>query len=333
MRSPRHTSTHTSGRFSEETIDRFRRRVPGDCRNSRWASCGRSSRRSCSCCLSASRQRLGQPRRPDRQPAAAGRIELEGLVRGDERGRPHPGSRPGRSLLAHGLREPRPLSQRSSANWRRIPKQREHEVAEAALELAEDAATRPGARARGRAARARRLSTWSIAASPSLASARSATARRFRRESATTFSEHPTYVYLLGIEIVTMVIVYSMLSGLERLTPVFAGFFLLILPATQAAVDFMNNLATSLDAAAGAAEIRSVAGHPAGLRDDGGGADAAAQRNAGARPGHGPGDPVSRQSRSEPLLRPDHGLPGLRQAGGRGKDRLVEVCAGTDARC
>ena len=56
----------------------------------------------------------------------------------------------------------------------------------------------------------------------------------------------PTAFYLLSIELLTLFIVFGMLSGLDSLTPVFAGLALLLLPATQAAVDFVNNLTTSL---------------------------------------------------------------------------------------
>jgi hypothetical protein len=55
-----------------------------------------------------------------------------------------------------------------------------------------------------------------------------------------------TVFYLAGIELLTLVIVYCLLAGLDSLTPVFTGFFLLLLPATQAAVDFMNNLTSFL---------------------------------------------------------------------------------------
>lgn len=57
---------------------------------------------------------------------------------------------------------------------------------------------------------------------------------------------NPNAFYLAGVEIVTFTIVIGLLSGLDALTPIVAGFLLLILPATQAAVEFMNNLTTSL---------------------------------------------------------------------------------------
>ena len=56
----------------------------------------------------------------------------------------------------------------------------------------------------------------------------------------------PTGFYLIGIELLSFFVVIAMLSGLDSLTPIFAGLMLLLLPATQAAVDFMNNLATFL---------------------------------------------------------------------------------------
>jgi hypothetical protein len=57
---------------------------------------------------------------------------------------------------------------------------------------------------------------------------------------------NPTLFYLGGIELTTFLIVFALLEGLDTLTPVFAGFFLLLLPATQAAVGFMNNLTSRL---------------------------------------------------------------------------------------
>jgi hypothetical protein len=68
----------------------------------------------------------------------------------------------------------------------------------------------------------------------------------FSQSVRTFVTRYPTPVYLLGIEITTMLIVYSLLEGLDNLTPVFAGFFLLLLPATHAAVGFMNNVVSSL---------------------------------------------------------------------------------------
>ncbi|HVX65145.1 MAG TPA: glucoamylase family protein, partial [Bryobacteraceae bacterium] len=55
-----------------------------------------------------------------------------------------------------------------------------------------------------------------------------------------------TFFYLVSIELLTFLTVVGLLSGLSVLTPIAAGFLLLLLPATQAAVDFMNNLVASI---------------------------------------------------------------------------------------
>jgi cyclic beta-1,2-glucan synthetase len=63
------------------------------------------------------------------------------------------------------------------------------------------------------------------------------------REAALSF---PTTFYLAGIEIVTFLTVAILLSRAGQRTPIFAGLLLLLLPATQTAVDFMNHLVTYL---------------------------------------------------------------------------------------
>ncbi len=57
---------------------------------------------------------------------------------------------------------------------------------------------------------------------------------------------YPTAFYLGSVELLTFVIVAVMLSGNGRLTPVFGALLLLLLPATQAASDFVNHLVTYL---------------------------------------------------------------------------------------
>jgi len=54
---------------------------------------------------------------------------------------------------------------------------------------------------------------------------------------------HPTVFYLTGIELLTIFIVCAILSRSGLLTPAYAALLFLVLPATQAAADFMNNLA------------------------------------------------------------------------------------------
>ncbi len=56
----------------------------------------------------------------------------------------------------------------------------------------------------------------------------------------------PVAFYLIGIELVTYIVVAVMLAGVDSLTPFFAGLLLLLLPATQAAVNFVNSLVTVL---------------------------------------------------------------------------------------
>ncbi len=57
---------------------------------------------------------------------------------------------------------------------------------------------------------------------------------------------HSTQFYLAGIEVLALSIVFGILYKLDVVAPVYAGLILLLLPATQAAADFMNNLVTFL---------------------------------------------------------------------------------------
>ena len=56
----------------------------------------------------------------------------------------------------------------------------------------------------------------------------------------------PTVFYLSGIEVLTFLTVALLISRTDRLTPLLGGLLLLLLPATQTAVDFMNHLVTYL---------------------------------------------------------------------------------------
>jgi cyclic beta-1,2-glucan synthetase len=80
--------------------------------------------------------------------------------------------------------------------------------------------------------------------------ARLEAAARFRPSLFTRFTRlvlrHPATIYLVSIELMTFFIVVGLLAGLSSLTPIFAGLILFLLPASQAAVDFVNNLITSL---------------------------------------------------------------------------------------
>jgi cyclic beta-1,2-glucan synthetase len=57
---------------------------------------------------------------------------------------------------------------------------------------------------------------------------------------------YPTGFYLCSVELLTLLLVFTMLLGLNSLTPIFAGLVLLLLPATQAAVAFINSLVSFL---------------------------------------------------------------------------------------
>ncbi len=121
----------------------------------------------------------------------------------------------------------------------------EREVAEAALELAREAhAHQDGSRA---ALRRSHVGYY-------LMDRRAAAAQNAHRLPA-TFGEHapadfvlrwPTAFYLIGIELLTFCTVALLLSRTGHLTPLTGGLLLLLLPATQAAVDFMNHLVTAL---------------------------------------------------------------------------------------
>ncbi|WP_321477084.1 glucoamylase family protein [uncultured Paludibaculum sp.] len=54
--------------------------------------------------------------------------------------------------------------------------------------------------------------------------------------------DNPTAVYLCGVEISTFLIVALLLSGLNTMTPLLGGILLTLLPASHAAVHFMNAL-------------------------------------------------------------------------------------------
>jgi|SRR5579871_368566 len=57
---------------------------------------------------------------------------------------------------------------------------------------------------------------------------------------------HPAKFYLAGIEVLTLSIVFAILYKMDVVAPALIGLLLLLLPASQAAVDFMNNLVSFL---------------------------------------------------------------------------------------
>ena len=56
----------------------------------------------------------------------------------------------------------------------------------------------------------------------------------------------PNAFYLVGIELLTLLIVIFVLAGLPRLSPIVVSFCFVLIPATQAAVELMNAIVTSL---------------------------------------------------------------------------------------
>ncbi len=122
----------------------------------------------------------------------------------------------------------------------------EHEVAQAAIDLAQGEFDRRDDD-RGRAA-VRRSHVGFYLVDAGLPKLKNKVAYRpnLMEWLSDTVLRNPDAFYLLGIEFATLIIAYVLLAGLNSLTPAFIAFFLLLLPATQAAVDFMNNLVSFL---------------------------------------------------------------------------------------
>src|SRR5215831_14918627 len=70
--------------------------------------------------------------------------------------------------------------------------------------------------------------------------------RTFDDRAADWILRHRNLFYLAGIEVLTFVLVVTLLGGLGHLTPIFGGLLLLLIPASQAAVDFINHLTAFL---------------------------------------------------------------------------------------
>lgn len=125
----------------------------------------------------------------------------------------------------------------------RSPKN-ENEVARAAVEMAR-AAMKPGATDRVSARRAHVGYYLIDKGEPEL--------RRAIRYEPTVADEvreamldTPTFYYLVGIAVTTCLLVFALNDAASGLTTVFLGFLLMLLPASQAAVDLMNHFTCSL---------------------------------------------------------------------------------------
>ncbi len=118
----------------------------------------------------------------------------------------------------------------------------EEEIAKAALSLAE----RVDIGADGARAAVRRAHVGFYLIDKGLAALKCIIAYRpaFRDRIVDGLESQPAAFYLIGIEVVTCLVVAMMLAGVNRLTPFFAGLLLLLLPATQAAVNFVNGIVT-----------------------------------------------------------------------------------------
>jgi cyclic beta-1,2-glucan synthetase len=120
----------------------------------------------------------------------------------------------------------------------------EREIAAAAVELAREAFDRSdGSRA---AARRSHVGYYLIDRGIAQLRARTAYAPPFRERLNSVIENYATAFYLGSIELLTFAIVVMMLSGKSRMTPVLGAMLLLLLPATQAAMDFVNHLVTYL---------------------------------------------------------------------------------------
>ncbi|HUK14840.1 MAG TPA: glucoamylase family protein [Bryobacteraceae bacterium] len=117
----------------------------------------------------------------------------------------------------------------------------EREVAQTAVELALEAG-----QAICPSLRRRHVGYYLIDAGLKLLKKRIQYRTPLRNRLRETFLEFPAATYLIGIEVLTFVTVALLISFAGRLTPVFAGLLLLLLPASQFAVDFMNHLVTYL---------------------------------------------------------------------------------------
>jgi cyclic beta-1,2-glucan synthetase len=120
----------------------------------------------------------------------------------------------------------------------------EEQVAQAALELARQfAAISDGSAA---AARRAHVGYYLIDDGRGLLEQQIGYRPRLREHLPRLMLRYPTAYYLTAIELTTIAIVIGMLSGLNAMVPIFAGLLLLLVPATQAAVDFINNLTTAV---------------------------------------------------------------------------------------
>jgi cyclic beta-1,2-glucan synthetase len=119
----------------------------------------------------------------------------------------------------------------------------EIEIAEAAIELATAAATTDADR---RAIRRSHVGYYLIDSGLTELKSRIAYCAPLRALPRDLLLQHPTQIYLIGIELLTLLTVSMLLWGAPSISAVLTGVILLLLPATQTAVEFMNHLCTRL---------------------------------------------------------------------------------------
>ena len=117
----------------------------------------------------------------------------------------------------------------------------ESKVAEAAIRLCRQA----GRRSRAASPHSRWL--LSVGSRPAARWKRSSvTGRPWRQRMQRLMLQYPTVFYLAGIELLTLFLVFAIFYAVGSVTPAMPRSCCWILPATQAAADFMNYLATFL---------------------------------------------------------------------------------------
>jgi hypothetical protein len=118
----------------------------------------------------------------------------------------------------------------------------EREVAEAAVALADSV---PPQTSRA-VIRRRHVGFYLVDTGLSLLQNRIQYAPPAAEKITTAIRQHPSAFYLAGIEVATFLTVALLVPGAGPYTPILAAILLLLLPASQTAVDFMNHLVTYL---------------------------------------------------------------------------------------
>ena len=128
-----------------------------------------------------------------------------------------------------------------------------------------------------------------------------------------------------GIEVLTVTLIAAVLLPLIPNYSIFGGLTvrlpLLLIPATQGAVDLDQQHHLFRLSSAASAEDRPHRRHPCRLHHDGGGPDAAAEREPDPRTGPGTRSPLPRQSGSQSALRAAHRSARLREPPPRERHR------------